>query len=632
MLFSFQAFSHVWEIRVNQNVDGSLTWYVQSYHSVNQCNLSNSGININGTNYPLEQQFSGSVAGISNTIFGVVGNYNRGSYAVVNTPFLGNTLNVSPYSTNACWANLRGINGSGSFTPPPPPVCTSFPVTGASNSLGTPTNGGTTCDSSDDSIPVNLTVNHLACGNITGDGQFSAYLDPNGANTFLGNVNYNTGITTPLNFTLPANVNAQVLLVDNDFPSNSFTYTITGLGGSSFAGLGDTTPPIITSQDVTIQLDATGNASILSNNSNSNLFTETFSNDTPGVVSSLVNWNVAGNVDVGNYIPSNTGIEIDLAGNNNATLTSKNTFTLSPGDYEVSFDHLENNNPSGGNSVNVKIGNSFNQTFNSPSTTQRESVTFTVSNSENAVIILEQLGNNDAAGSFIGDFQLTRTINPSYLVYANATDECGIAGISVDKSTFDCSNIGDNTVTLTVTDVNGNSTSADAVVTVEDNIAPSAIAQNITVQLDENGQAIITAAELDGGSTDNCGIATIGISDFISSKIIKPTIERPRPCHENSTIKNVRLLVGCGGGYSFTSSHATNHFAIATFLGLVLLPLFRFSFPLFLAWAGSISYAQVYVGVHFPLDVISGGIVGFLIGYLFFRIYAALSEKYIPVS
>lgn len=122
-------------------------------------------------------------------------------------------------------------------------------------------------------------------------------------------------------------------------------------------------------------------------------------------------------------------------------------------------------------------------------------------------------------------------------------------------------------------------------------------------------------------------VATIGMSDFLSSKVIKPTIERPRPCHENSMIKDVRLLVGCGGGYSFTSSHATNHFAIATFLGLVLLPLFRFSFPILLAWAGSISYAQVYVGVHFPLDVISGGIIGFFIGYLFFRIYIYLSDR-----
>ncbi|MGK0388599.1 MAG: membrane-associated phospholipid phosphatase [Maribacter sp.] len=124
-------------------------------------------------------------------------------------------------------------------------------------------------------------------------------------------------------------------------------------------------------------------------------------------------------------------------------------------------------------------------------------------------------------------------------------------------------------------------------------------------------------------------ISTIGISDTLSSKIIKPNIERPRPCHDNSTIENGRLLIDCGGGYSFTSSHATNHFAIAIFLGLVVLPLFRFSFALFLAWAGSIAYAQVYVGVHYPLDVVTGGLIGAIIGYLIYQLYLFIVQKYL---
>jgi membrane-associated phospholipid phosphatase len=124
-------------------------------------------------------------------------------------------------------------------------------------------------------------------------------------------------------------------------------------------------------------------------------------------------------------------------------------------------------------------------------------------------------------------------------------------------------------------------------------------------------------------------ISTIGISDALSSRIIKPSIERPRPCHENSAVENGRLLIDCGGGYSFTSSHATNHFAIAVFLGLVLLPLFRFSFSLFLTWAGSIAYAQVYVGVHYPLDVMAGGLIGAVIGYVIYRLYLFILQKYL---
>ncbi len=93
-----------------------------------------------------------------------------------------------------------------------------------------------------------------------------------------------------------------------------------------------------------------------------------------------------------------------------------------------------------------------------------------------------------------------------------STDNCGIATLNVQPSTFTCANIGSNTVTLTATDVNGNTSSATAVVTVEDNIAPSIITQNLTVQLDANGNATITAADINNGSADNCGIATLNVT------------------------------------------------------------------------------------------------------------------------
>ena len=92
-----------------------------------------------------------------------------------------------------------------------------------------------------------------------------------------------------------------------------------------------------------------------------------------------------------------------------------------------------------------------------------------------------------------------------------SSDNCGIASIALDKTNFDCSNVGANTVTLTVTDVNGNVSTATAVVTVVDNILPIATSQNITVQLGANGTASITAAQVNNGSSDNCGIATIAV-------------------------------------------------------------------------------------------------------------------------
>src|SRR5690606_37151640 len=92
-----------------------------------------------------------------------------------------------------------------------------------------------------------------------------------------------------------------------------------------------------------------------------------------------------------------------------------------------------------------------------------------------------------------------------------SNDSCGIASLSLDVTEFGCDDVGANTVTLTVTDNNGNVSTATAIVTVEDNVAPVAIAKDITVQLDANGTATITAADIDNGSNDACGIASLSI-------------------------------------------------------------------------------------------------------------------------
>jgi undecaprenyl-diphosphatase len=76
------------------------------------------------------------------------------------------------------------------------------------------------------------------------------------------------------------------------------------------------------------------------------------------------------------------------------------------------------------------------------------------------------------------------------------------------------------------------------------------------------------------------------------------------------------LLDHCSGGFSFTSSHAANHFGLAMFLFMSLIPLFKKYTWLFFIWAGIISYAQVYVGVHYPLDVLAGAMIGLVVGKL----------------
>src|SRR5690606_11098623 len=93
-----------------------------------------------------------------------------------------------------------------------------------------------------------------------------------------------------------------------------------------------------------------------------------------------------------------------------------------------------------------------------------------------------------------------------------SADNCGIVSMSLSRTSFTCADVGDNNVSLTVKDANGNSDTCIAVVTVEDNFAPMAVCKNITVQLDASGSVSITASEVDGGSTDACGIDSLSIS------------------------------------------------------------------------------------------------------------------------
>lgn len=117
-------------------------------------------------------------------------------------------------------------------------------------------------------------------------------------------------------------------------------------------------------------------------------------------------------------------------------------------------------------------------------------------------------------------------------------------------------------------------------------------------------------------------VINVIITDQTSSHLIKTFIQRPRPCADEFLQFHVRLLLDhCSGGYSFTSSHATNHFGFAVFVFITLKDVLKQWKWLFIFWAASISYGQVYVGVHYPLDAICGAILGSLIGLMVAKIY-----------
>uniref|UniRef100_UPI0035651F6F LamG-like jellyroll fold domain-containing protein n=1 Tax=Lutibacter sp. TaxID=1925666 RepID=UPI0035651F6F len=92
-----------------------------------------------------------------------------------------------------------------------------------------------------------------------------------------------------------------------------------------------------------------------------------------------------------------------------------------------------------------------------------------------------------------------------------STDACGIESYALDVDTFDCSNVGENTVTLLVTDIHGNVGTATTVVTIEDTVAPVVITQNVTVELNSRGEAFIDVNDINNGSFDNCSIATMSL-------------------------------------------------------------------------------------------------------------------------
>lgn len=111
----------------------------------------------------------------------------------------------------------------------------------------------------------------------------------------------------------------------------------------------------------------------------------------------------------------------------------------------------------------------------------------TVSLDENGQVIVN--------GSAVNDGSTDDIVPPSSLSF------------SLDKDTFNCADLGANTVNLTVSDISGNAASASAVITVADELAPVAVAQDVTVELDSFGVATLTAVEVDNGSSDNCSIA-----------------------------------------------------------------------------------------------------------------------------
>ena len=112
------------------------------------------------------------------------------------------------------------------------------------------------------------------------------------------------------------------------------------------------------------------------------------------------------------------------------------------------------------------------------------------------------------------------------------------------------------------------------------------------------------------------GVAlTILIADQFTSGFLKPLMERLRPCHDPRWEGLMHNYERCGGLYGFVSSHAANTFGMATFLNLKLKGKVKNLRWLFL-YAIVVSYTRIYLGVHYPFDIVLGAAVGVLIGWI----------------
>lgn len=112
-------------------------------------------------------------------------------------------------------------------------------------------------------------------------------------------------------------------------------------------------------------------------------------------------------------------------------------------------------------------------------------------------------------------------------------------------------------------------------------------------------------------------ILAVTIADQFTSSFMKPFFERLRPCKDPSINQVIINVGGCGGKFGFASSHAANTFALSAFF----LTLFRTSWMwALIGWAVIVSYSRVYLGVHYPGDILVGGLIGTVLGFLMAKV------------
>ncbi len=306
---------------------------------------------------------------------------------------------------------------------------------------------------------------------------------------------------------------------------NTVTLTVTDNNGnfttcSAVVTVEDVTPPVPICQDITIQLNAVGNASITGSDIDNG------SSDACGIASLVASPNAFTCNEVG---PNNVTLTVtDINGNANTCTAIVTVQDITPpvaicqpitvqlnasGTATITGNDIDNGSSDAcGIASFIASPNTFDCMNVGPNT-----VTLTVtdnSGNTNSCNTLVTVEDNSPPVAICQDItvQLNSFGNVSILasdIDNGSVDACGIASRTVSPDAFTCDNVGSNAVTLTVTDVHGNVSTCNAIVTVQGITPPEVLCRDITVQLDVTGNATISGNEIDAGSTDACGIAML---------------------------------------------------------------------------------------------------------------------------
>ncbi|MBK9513827.1 MAG: hypothetical protein IPO05_09430 [Flavobacteriales bacterium] len=320
--------------------------------------------------------------------------------------------------------------------------------------------------------------------------------------------------------------------------SYTVTVTATDAAGNSSScvttiNVTDVNPPVAVCQPITVTLDASGNATINStdldggstdNGTIVSIVASQTSFDCTDVGTVTVTLTVTddgGNVStcdatvtvVDNTAPvalcQNVTVTLDASGN--ATVTAAQVDNGSNDNCGVASISLDQTSfdcsQVGANTVTLTVTDTNGNVSTCTATVTVVDNSAPIALCQNVTVTLDASGNASVTAAQVDN---------------GSNDNCGIASISMDQTSFDCSQVGANAVTLTVTDTNGNVSTCTATVTVVDNNAPIALCQNVTVTLDASGNASVTAAQVDNGSNDNCGVASISLSQtsFDCSQVV----------------------------------------------------------------------------------------------------------------